>query len=696
MARFARSRFAVAPGSTPTAVEPSSGPLAQAATDASAARPPGAAIGVGLLVALPGVVTVYASFQAGGFFAGTPALLAVLLGLLLVGRITLADEPFAGFGRGLAIATASLGLYCAWILLSASWSDSSARAMIEFDRALLYWLLLVLLGSLRRDDARVAWALRAVAIAIVSVCAVALLTRLFPDAISVAPEVAERRLSYPLTYWNALGLMAAIGIVLSTHLAASEREPVALRLLGAGALPLLATTLYFTFSRGAMIVAVGGLVVYALVARPRSLPLAVLAAGPAVVATLISAYGADLLAGDEPTTAAAADQGGDVAVVVVLAVLGAVALRALCLPLDERLRRVEVSRSARRRGALAGVAAAAVAALVLVVAFDVVGEVSDRIDGFVDESPARSSEDDSRDDLRSRLSAPGNNGRIEQWEVAWNGFADAPVLGNGAGTSGLLWARERESTLKAEDSHSVYLETLAELGIVGGLLLGTTLAAILLAFARRARGPNRHVYAALLAAGLVWAVHAGVDWDWEMPATGMWLFALGGMALATSSERRLELGRFPRVALGVGCLALLVTPALMAVSQGHLNRAVEAFKAGDCATASRAAVDAARTVSARPQAYQIMGYCNSRAGLDALAIEVFQTAIARDPDNWESYYGLALAQASAGEDPLPALRAARALNPREELVRDAISEFRSTDDPQQWRRRASEARLPIL
>ena len=33
-----------------------------------------------------------------------------------------------------------------------------------------------------------------------------------------APDVANERLSYPVTYWNTLGLLAALGIVLAFHL----------------------------------------------------------------------------------------------------------------------------------------------------------------------------------------------------------------------------------------------------------------------------------------------------------------------------------------------------------------------------------------------------------------------------------------------------------------------------------------------
>src|SRR6201999_4320508 len=77
-----------------------------------------------------------------------------------------------------------------------------------------------------------------------------------------------------------------------------------------------------------------------------------------------------------------------------------------------------------------------------------------------------------------------------------------------------------------------YLEALAELGLPGLIFLLVGLVAIFVGLARRIRGPDRIVYAAIFAAGLTWALQAGVDWDWEMPATAFFLFALGGMAIA--------------------------------------------------------------------------------------------------------------------------------------------------------------------
>ena len=117
------------------------------------------------------------------------------------------------------------------------------------------------------------------------------------------------------------------------------------------------------------------------------------------------------------------------------------------------------------------------------------------------------------------------------------GFLRHPINGTGAGTYATLWTRYGRSTARILNAHSLYLEELAELGIVGGGVVIAVVVSILVALARRARGPGRSVWAALFAGALMWAVHAGVDWDWQMPAATAWVFAAGGLALAAPVER---------------------------------------------------------------------------------------------------------------------------------------------------------------
>jgi len=226
------------------------------------------------------------------------------------------------------------------------------------------------------------------------------------------------------------------------------------------------------------------------------------------------------------------------------------------------------------------------------------------------------------------------------------------------------------------DAHSLYLQTLSDLGLVGGLLLFAALGVIVAALARHARDRHSALYAGLFAAALAWAVHAAVDWDWEMPVTTAWLFAAGGLALSKGDAALgRAVGLWPRLAAVVLLLAACVPSVRFAFSEPHLQRAARAFDAADCARARAEAQAGLRVLPARPEPLQIVGYCAMQQGRPAEAVAAMRQAVAREPRNWAFRYGLALAQASGGANPRPALAAARRLNPRDPLVAQGVAAF---------------------
>lgn len=659
------------------------------------------ATGAALLVLVPGALVAAFSFQAGGFFAGTVAAGAIVLGLALVLRITLAERPFAGLSVPFVVAAAALALFAVWTLVSSGWSDAPARALLEYDRVLLYLLAFLLVGALGRTPQRLRWAIRCVAIAAVVVCACGFVTRALPDVWSVPVSIHNERLGYPLTYWNALGLLAAIGLVLCFALTSDARESRVGRVLAAAALPLLGATLLLTFSRGAVVAAIAGVVMVIVVGRPGALLSGALVAVPSVLVALNGAYDADLLAQLDPTTAAATAQGHDLALLVAVCAVAAAAARAALLLLDARIARVSVPERLRRREwRWAANVAPAVVVLVAVIALGVPGEISARYDGFFNEREVSDS-----GGVRNRLLAVGNNGRIGHWEVALDAYRENRLHGDGAGTYALRWDKDRSVTFQAEDGHSLYVEVLGELGLVGIALLATALLLILGGFARLARGPDRMIGAALLAAGLTWALHAGVDWQWEMPAVTAWVFAAGGLALAgrvdpSSSPGavrfRPALGNVARIVAAIGVLLVLLVPLSIHRSQGPLAQAAQAWSRGDCATAIDRALSARDALSIRPEPYVLIGFCDVRLGQPQLAVRALQRAVALDPANWEMHYGLALVRAVAGLDPRPQAREAARLNPSDgDLATALAASLGSTDDPRAWRRRALRAPLPL-
>jgi Flp pilus assembly protein TadD len=132
----------------------------------------------------------------------------------------------------------------------------------------------------------------------------------------------------------------------------------------------------------------------------------------------------------------------------------------------------------------------------------------------------------------------------------------------------------------------------------------------------------------------------------------------------------------------------------MALSQAHLNSAVSAFERRDCRHAVGEALAANSALSARPEPFEVLGYCDARLGRPRLGVTMFESAVRRDPDNWELHYGLALTRAAAGLDPRPEARRTLKLNPREPRARRALAGFRHGHRAA-WRRQAARSPIPI-
>jgi O-Antigen ligase len=619
----------------------------------------------------PGVLIAFFGFNGGGYFAGAQAFVALVLAIVLALRMWFASEPFAGFGPLGLVAAGCLAIFGVWTALSASWSDAPGRALLESDRVLLYLLALLVFASFARSTVRLRLMVRGAAAGALLVCTIGLVTRVLPDVWPIAPDIQRGRLSYPLTYWNALGLLGALGLVFATHLASSEREPRLVRVLGAAAMPVLGTAIFFTFSRGAIAVAIVGLVAYALLSRPRGLIGGLVAGGPATALAIVTAYHADLLSSDNPTSSAAASQGHHVALIVALCAIGAALVRVVLLPLDGALERVHLPRRARRWVPATAWALAAVLALAVFLAAHGPHSVSSNYKRFVRGNAVVQS-----GDLRSRLGDPGNNRRIDQWDVALDAYRTDSFQGTGAGTYENFWNEHRKTRFAIRDAHSLYVEVLGELGLTGLVLLAVSLALIAFAFARGVwRARDRYVYAALLAAALAWLLRAGLDWDWEMPAVTIWLFCAGGAALAVSSRnraRKLRLATGVRLALALVCLAVGMVPAAIAVSQHRLDDARRAFAKGDCTTAEREAHRSLDVIAFRAEPQDIIAVCAARRGAPAEAAAAGREAVRRDPGHWRYRYDLAIALAldpRRSAEAVVQARAAARLNPLEPIAR---------------------------
>jgi hypothetical protein len=651
-------------------------------------------IGLIGLMLLPGALIVFLGFNAGGYFPGTPAVAALVVTQILIVRIVQASRPFEGFAPITLVAIVALGGYGALTLASALWSHATGRAVVEFDRAWLYLLVLVLFGTVRASEANIRWLIRGIVIGASIVCVAGLLTRVLPNVWHTAPDVSNERLSYPVTYWNTLGLLATLGIVLAFHLTCDLGERRSVRVVAAAALPLLAATLFFTFSRGSMLAGAIGLAVYAFVARPRFLLSGALSVVPATAVLIVVAYRANLLDTLDPTTPAAVAQGHRVAFVAGVCVLVCAASRIfLSLAMDARSQSLLGAHRVggrARRGMLAGAAIVTIVALIALGAPHAIAHDWDRFMSGASTATASG-------DLRHRLTDPSNNGRTDLWQTALHGFDASPIHGAGSGTYQTIWDQKRPHFAYTINGHSLYLQAMAELGLPGLLLLLVVVGATIIGIAARSRGPSRALHGALLAIAIVWALHAGVDWDWEMPVVTLGFFAVAGLAL--SSVKRDGPGWVPshntRLTIALLCLATVALPVVLVGSQSRLGDAEHALYASDCAAASPAALSSIGWLDLRPEPYEIVGFCDLRRSLPRLGVAAMREAVRRDPRSWETYYALAIAQASAGIDPRVSVATALRLNPLEPLTRKAAKQLRSSR-PTEWVRRAPIVRAEAL
>jgi tetratricopeptide (TPR) repeat protein len=213
------------------------------------------------------------------------------------------------------------------------------------------------------------------------------------------------------------------------------------------------------------------------------------------------------------------------------------------------------------------------------------------------------------------------------------------------------------------------------------------------------------LFAALLAAGVTWALASGVDWNWEMPAVTIWLFALGGAALARPRRAPDPDQAAPKTAARVGqvllrgagvavCLALALLPARLAVSEAHYERSVDSLKAGDCAAARSEADAALGALDSRAAPHHVIAWCDLQDGHYDAAADQIEDALENDPDNWAFMQVLAVAHASDGRDPRPDTERMMLVNPLSDVAiatRDALSGA----TPRSWRRQGPKVEVTM-
>jgi hypothetical protein len=598
--------------------------------------------------ALVGVTVLALAASDGGYFATAWGWSAVLLcwvvgiGVIVGVPPTLTRLQWTMLG--------GLALLATWSAASALWSIAPAESVLDAERGLLYTAAAAAFVLLVQPGAG-ASVLSSLALAVTLTDGYALATRLFPDRLGVYDNaVAHGRLYQPVGYWNALAAVSAIGIVLLLGHVAHARVTW-VRALSAASLLVVVPTLYFTYSRGALMAGLGGLAVaVALDPRRRRFAAALLATAPWAALGTAAAWSSDALNASTTDVGQAAADGRRLVVVLLLCAAAAAA----CVAAPPRaVRRVAPSARGRRLLAI-GVATATLALAAGVVGSHggpvaVVKRAGDALRAPSPGTPRR-------DALSDRLSSLSLNGRLTLWSAAWDDIVAHPLAGSGAGSFGRYWVGHAPDSQFVRDAHDLYLEAFAEVGLVGVALLTAALAAPLAAAMRRRVTP---VIAVAAGGYTVFLLHAAVDWDWEVPAVTVTALACAAVMLAPDVRR--PAGRWMRALLGAGAVGCAALAMLGFVSNNALSKASEATHARAFAEAQSHARTAIRWAPWSAAGWIALGDAYAKEGDRRRAADAYAHATSTDAGSWQAWYDLSTV--TAGKERRRALDRVRALFP---------------------------------
>lgn len=265
-------------------------------------------------------------------------------------------------------------------------------------------------------------------------------------------------------------------------------------------------------------------------------------------------------------------------------------------------------------------------------------------------------------DENRRLFTLAGSSRAQYWHVAWETYEENPWLGSGAGSFQRRWLRSRPAPLPVLDAHSLYLETLAELGPLGLALLalGLVLPGVAAVASR-----DEPLVPAAFGGYVAFAVHAAQDWDWELPAVTLAGIGCGVALLAlTAREPRRSFTRGERAAAVAATVALALVAAAAVAGNAAVATARSALEADEADRAVRNARRAQRLVPWSPEPWRLHAEGLLARGAIEGAQRELRKAVEKDPGDWESWADLALV-ASDGARREAAARARR-LNPLEQ------------------------------
>jgi tetratricopeptide (TPR) repeat protein len=605
-----------------------------------------------LAFAFAAAVPVYYALRGGSYDIVVHQEEAIVVWLVLGLGFAFGLLPRARPTTAAAIPFAAVALLAVWTALGFSWTESDERTLAELARV-LHFAGLALLGFslIDRTTWRAAAAGLAAAAFLISLLAIG--SRLIPDAFpanEIRRSFRSNRLNYPFHYWNAVAAWSVMAIAMLLSWSACARS-LGARAASLASVPICGLAVYLTYSRAGAIGSGLAVLLVLILSRNRWVAmLHALAAGAGAAVAIV-------VARDHEQIAQATGSAGAGIVAGMLAIAALVAAAATIAASRAHVDRWRLPSPAGRI-ALGG-AAVLVVLVALTAARDPIAEAWDDFRGA--EQPAERQPQRSRDPAARLTNLSGT--RYFEWRSALRAFKTEPLQGIGAGTFEYWWNRD-DGREFVRDAHSLYFESLAELG-VPGLFLVVCFFGGLLFVAVRARMMEAAV-AAPAAALAVFLFHAGIDWMWESTAVTVLAVLCGAVAAGVLTSQWDRPWRATRIAVPlIAVVAILVQlPGLVSISAVRDSQA--AAKRGDTAEAFSRADEAVEAEPWSATPYVQRALVAESAGRLRAATADLERATRREPTNWRPWLLLARVEAERGrvQAALRDFRKARSLRPR--------------------------------
>jgi hypothetical protein len=623
------------------------------------------ALGFGLIV--------YLGLEGGGYDPLVHDRVGIAIWWFLLAGVAVGALPRRRPAALACVALALLAAFVAWTALSLSWTESAERTSADLAR-LAGYLGAFSVAVFGAGPANARRLVGAVATGIATVALIALLSRLHPGWFPSSHETARflssgrERLSYPLNYWNGLAGLIAIGAPLLLQIATCAKS-IAARALAAAALPALALAAFFTLSRGGIAATFVALAVFLAFASDR-LPklLTALLAGCGGLILIVAASHRDALQ-HGLLNDTAHHQGNEMLVFTLVVCLFVGLAQAVVSAVSNKGSRPQWTLVSRHQ-AMVATAAAALVVLIAALAMNAPGRVSDGWAEFKrGEGPGKGEE---------RLGSVAGESRYQFWSAAVRENASKPLTGTGSGTFEYWWTRNGDVAENVRDTHSLYLQTLGELGIVGLLLLAAFLLAVLAGGARNVLRTSRRrpELAAALAGCTAFCLTAIFDWMWQIPVLAVAFLLLAAVLVTAGEEPEPEGGgaalKLPlRAAVAAIALLAIAAISIPLASTSFVRQSEADARAGDLSAALSAARSAqnAQPDAASPRLQQAL-VLESQGEL-AAAASAARVATERESTNWRTWLVLSRIEAELGDASAAVrdYRRARLLNPFSELFR---------------------------